>query len=109
MTRPYVSASELARFSYCEVQWEIENRFRFDAMSDHHLARLARRGQHSRDPHAHALGLAAAAHLQRVRPALRRGEQYHMADARLRITRRHPFVVVSAILAAVALLALAIR
>ncbi len=107
--RRVVSASELARFSYCEVQWEIENRFRFDAMSDHHLARLARRGQRSRDPHAHALGLAAAAHLQRVRPALLAGERYHTEDARKRVSRPRPLTAFFVVLAALALLALAIR
>lgn len=108
MTRPYVSASELARFSFCEMQWALERHNGFRTMSHGQLARLAVRGQRSRDPNTRALGLAAAAYLERVRPALRRGEQYHTADARF-ITRRHPFVVVSAILAAVALLALAIR
>ena len=108
--RRFVSASELAHFTYCEQQWALERHLQFDEMTDRQLARIVQQGQRSADPSTRARGGAAAEYVHRVRPALHRGERYHTKDARRRRGMRpHPLIAILAILAMLLLLALSLR
>ncbi len=101
---PSVSASELANFTYCERQWDIERRLRFGSLSTRQLEAIARRGRTSQNPIARARATAAGAYVRNVRPALHAGERYHSADARR--PRPHVAPVWLTILAVVVALAL---
>ncbi len=106
----FVSASELARFTYCERQWDLERRLHLGSLSTRQLERIARRGRASQNPTARAHAAVADAYAHRVRPALRRGETYHTEDARRhRAPRPRPLPLVLAILAILALVLLNLR
>lgn len=106
----FVSASELANFTYCERQWDLERRLRFGSLSTRQLAAIARRGSTSQDPAARARAAAAVAYARNVRPALHAGERYHSADARRRHTRSVPlWLTILVLVVALALVLLSLR